>query len=201
MEKVTNVCQQVLPGSQRKHRRVQRGTLCVLNLTYLSLWMSVSVQGERWYGPWCLFLYNYFILNIDWGANDFRPVYPAVSKWSSFALFVSASLLQYYIISASLHGFCVYMWINVEAGGRVPLMWVATQHALCVDSSNYHQKNAKEKETDHPHTQSILLYFSAYLVKLGRAVFSPATFSSPSWGIPRYSHARWICNPTSMVRV
>lgn len=48
---------------------------------------------------------------------------------------------------------CVFIQISVEAGGRVALMWIATQVALCVNASNHPRKCQRERDT-HTHTQT-----------------------------------------------
>lgn len=99
--------------------------------------------------------------------------------------FPSFCLLQYYIISAFLHGLCVYM--NKCGGRRSSCLNVNCHSACTLCGFLQPPQEMPERRRQITHTHSILPHFAAYLgpicsgSKLRRVSFSPATSSSSSW--------------------
>lgn len=110
------------------------------------------------------------------------------------SLLACFSLLQYYLC-ISIWMLC--MWISVETGGRVALTWTATQLVLlCAAFLQPPQKNATEKETDHPHIQSIPPHFAAYLGSDARKKKSHVF--QLHWGNPKLFRPNRMCYSTGI---
>lgn len=146
----------------RKHcfpltREAREGVDCMFWIELVLVYVYFSVCSKRSYGSWCFFSHKCYILNIDPGANDFRPVYPSVYKSALVPLICppSSFLLQCYIISASLHGLCVY---TNKCGGRRKSCLNVNCHSGCTlcECLQSPQKMPKRKRHPHPHTDTFV---------------------------------------------